>query len=750
MRCKVLLFILLVSCVKESTKEIIPSNNFDGIKVTGEESLPASKTTLNNLQTIWKGGSDKIGVYSPQARTTSEGAAGVTNAQFTAVDNSLSSSFTGSMYWGEGTHNFYSYYPYNSNYVGVFSAVPIALPELQTQSSGSSHIGNYDFIIANPVSISPGIAGQESVVNFKYNHLFALMEFKLLSSVSKTIKSVKLTAPSNINLSFTEGSIDISQSTPSSGAPYLYTIGTGSNVVNLSINPGVTLTNNSETTPSIYLMIVPCDLSSNYLTITITDSNNETYVVEKIGRNFQRGKRYLSTISIQTSSGVVVDIENNVYKTIELGTQIWMADNLNVTKFNDGTAISNITDNTAWASLTSSAYLDYDNNPANSTIYGKLYNWFAVDNNTSTKNASNGGKNICPSGWHVASDAEWSTLTTFLADFGFGYGGSGSDIAKSFSYNSGWPTSTSEGAPGYDQESNNSSGFSAKPGGFRSQYSSSTFSDIGTSGYWWSTTVNYSYSAWYRSINYNINEVFRGDIDKKNGYSVRCIRDNNYVSQVSDVQNNVYKTVKIGTQTWMAENLRVTRYTDNNDINYAFLNWGSQTTGSFCWYNNDPTSHINSDGALYNWYAVDNNALTKVASNGGRSICPTGWRVPSDSDWSALISYLANNGYGYEGSGEDVAKSLASTTVWSSASTAGCVGSDPATNNNTSFNALPSGVRSNTDAFSLYSYYGYFWSTSPYDSGNGRFFALGYSSQNKLSGNLNKSYGLSVRCIKEE
>ena len=110
----------------------------------------------------------------------------------------------------------------------------------------------------------------------------------------------------------------------------------------------------------------------------------------------------------------LTDIDGNDYKTVTIGTQVWMVENLKTTKYNDGTAIPNITDNTSWAALTTGAYCDNINTPSISTTYGRLYNWYAVDNNAGTKVASNGGKNVCPTGWHVPSDAEWTTLTTYL------------------------------------------------------------------------------------------------------------------------------------------------------------------------------------------------------------------------------------------------------------------------------------------------------------------------------------------------
>ena len=110
----------------------------------------------------------------------------------------------------------------------------------------------------------------------------------------------------------------------------------------------------------------------------------------------------------------VTDINGNVYNIVTIGTQTWMAENLKTTKYNDGTAIPNVTVDATWAALTTGAYSDYSNTPANSTTYGRLYNWYVVDNNPATKVASNGGKNVCPTSWHVPTDAEWTILTTYL------------------------------------------------------------------------------------------------------------------------------------------------------------------------------------------------------------------------------------------------------------------------------------------------------------------------------------------------
>jgi len=227
---------------------------------------------------------------------------------------------------------------------------------------------------------------------------------------------------------------------------------------------------------------------------------------------------------LQFAAGIKIkDIDGNVYKGVTIGTQVWMAENLKTTKYNDGTPIPNITDNTAWAALTTGAYSDYNNTPSNSTTYGRLYNWYAVDNNAATKVASNGGKNVCPTGWHIPSDIEWTTLTDYLTNNGYGYEGSGVDIAKSMAATSGWTSFGTPGTVGNDQASNNSSGFTALPGGYR--YFNGTFGLIGNYGYWWSATESGASSAWGRNLTYNNVGVSSYGSYEKYGFSVRCVRD---------------------------------------------------------------------------------------------------------------------------------------------------------------------------------------------------------------------------------
>jgi uncharacterized protein (TIGR02145 family) len=220
---------------------------------------------------------------------------------------------------------------------------------------------------------------------------------------------------------------------------------------------------------------------------------------------------------------MVTDVDGNSYNTVKIGTQVWMKENLKTTKYNDGTPIPNITDNTAWTALTTGAYSDYNNTPANSTTYGRLYNWFTVDNNAGTKVASNGGKNVCPTGWHVPSDTEWTTLTDYLTNNGYGYEGSGNDIAKSMAATSGWSSFGTIGTIGNNPGSNNSSSFTALPGG--SRWTSGTFHYIGDDGDWWSSSVSSASIASIRGMHFYGADVIKGVAGNNEGMSVRCLRD---------------------------------------------------------------------------------------------------------------------------------------------------------------------------------------------------------------------------------
>lgn len=195
----------------------------------------------------------------------------------------------------------------------------------------------------------------------------------------------------------------------------------------------------------------------------------------------------------------VIDQDGNNYKTITIGSQIWMAENLRTTKYNDGTAIPLVTDKRAWRILATPAYCWYNNDTTYKNLYGALYNGYAVSTNK-----------LCPEGWHISADAEWTTLIQILE---------GEKIAGGKLKESGiihW------GEPNFG--ATNESGFTALPGGTR--YTNGLFFTLRKIGYWWTFTgLNVYYNGWYRSMSSTNRAVTRNYTDFTNGFSVRCIKD---------------------------------------------------------------------------------------------------------------------------------------------------------------------------------------------------------------------------------
>jgi uncharacterized protein (TIGR02145 family) len=219
-----------------------------------------------------------------------------------------------------------------------------------------------------------------------------------------------------------------------------------------------------------------------------------------------------SIIYGQMLKDTVVDRDGNVYHTVKIGTQIWMIENLKVTHYRNGNIIPNIADNTNWKNLTTGAYCNYNNDTNKAMIYGRLYNWYAVTDS----------RNICPRGWHVPNDTEWTTLTTYV----------GENVAGTKLKAKG--TTHCENSP--DTWATNESGFTALPGGHRTEYE---FSNIGYGGNWWSSTEcilidnksGYDNKAIYccafsRYMLCHYSDVTKGCNKKTLGFSVRCVKDN--------------------------------------------------------------------------------------------------------------------------------------------------------------------------------------------------------------------------------
>ncbi len=467
----------------------------------------------------------------------------------------------------------------------------------------------------------------------------------------------------------------------------------------------------------------------------------------------------VSTVNAQQETGTVTDIDGNVYKTVIIGGQEWMAENLKVTHYRNGDAIPNVSDGSEWKKLSTGAYCTFENDEGNAVKYGYLYNWQAVGDQ----------RNIAPEGWHVASDFEWKELEMSLG------------MSQTDADSTGWRGSDTggrlkeEGTAHWitpNEGATNESGFSVRPGGFRE-------SDYGLyeySTYWatfWSTSVYNSESVWYRFMDYTKPTVYRNVTHKSSGLSVRCVRDNessgtddpaakfnpaevnvntdvtldassskgyglefrwdfdgdgsydtdyssfNSVTHqyakdgsynakleikdnegrtstseniivilpttgtMTDKDGNVYKTVKIGEQWWMAENLKVTHYHNGDAIPNVTdeTDWKKLKTGAYSAYENDE-SKVAVSGYLYNWYAVVDS----------RNLAPEGWHIPTHEDWDVLgaIGGLKLKEAGFDHWVESIDR------------TGGT--------NESGFTALPGGYRGGF-GFKEYNYFAGFWST---------------------------------------
>ena len=208
--------------------------------------------------------------------------------------------------------------------------------------------------------------------------------------------------------------------------------------------------------------------------------------------------------------GIVTDIDGNEYGTVLIGNQVWMSENLKVTKYKDGTAIPTGHSNSVWSNLSSGAYAVYDDDDVNTDTYGFLYNWYAVDDS----------RIIAPDGWHVPTDDEWTTLTDYLG---------GTSVAGGKMKETGTEHWSSP-----NTDATNESGFTALPGGYR--YFNGNYIHQGYSGYFWSSTEYSSNNAWYRLLNYNTSGVYRTNDNKKYGFSLRCVR--HLIQSVSHLQQS--------------------------------------------------------------------------------------------------------------------------------------------------------------------------------------------------------------------
>jgi len=219
--------------------------------------------------------------------------------------------------------------------------------------------------------------------------------------------------------------------------------------------------------------------------------------------------------NVFTCGDLITDIDGNTYNTIQIGNQCWMSDNLKATHYSNGISIPLVTDTTGWAELnnTDDAYCYYNNNAnGEADIYGALYTWVAAmgDNAISSNSNPSGVQGVCPVGWHLPSNLEWSELTDYVG---------GEDVAggkmKEVGYEHWSEPNTA---------ADNSFGFTALPNGIRYSFNGD-YVQLTTYSYWWSATESMSASAWYCHLSYAYEQSDIFDYAKSSGIAVRCVKD---------------------------------------------------------------------------------------------------------------------------------------------------------------------------------------------------------------------------------
>lgn len=510
------------------------------------------------------------------------------------------------------------------------------------------------------------------------------------------------------------------------------------------------------------------------------------------------------------------DASGNYYPIVKIGSQTWMADNLKTTKYRTGDDIVNFTNSSDWSMFPIGALCNYDNNEALGGVYGKLYNWYAVSDS----------RNIAPQGWHIPSDAEWTSLTTQLG---------GMDVAGAKLKETGvlrW-NNPNTGAI-------NESGFTAIPAGNRGN-GNGTFAEMGTGAFWWTSTPQTDVYGYFRSIGYSSSGVGRSGSAKVNGLSVRCIKDGelptittavpgtiayttaisggNIISDggaavsargvcwsktnnptiadnktidgdgtglftsvvtgldinstyyvrayatnnagtaygesiifnslpydsevVTDVDGNIYHSITIGTQKWMVENLKTTKYRNGDVIgttSYLYSSLTSAVEPKYQWAYEGNEADVSIYGRLYTWHTVADN----------RNIAPAGWHVATDAEWATLQNYLISNGYNHDKTtvGNKIAKSMCTTKLWNTSDVTGTASFEMYKNNASGFSMVPNGYRGYDGYFYIKGIGSNTWTSTTESATTAIMRGCGYNVPDLGRNTSNKNYGFAVRCMK--
>jgi uncharacterized protein (TIGR02145 family) len=470
-----ILALSIFSCQREDVQK-----NGELITITATQpGLPDLKTNIGGVGTLavtWNA-TDNLAVFDGTGLNKN------VPFNYSSGAGTQSGTFSGTITgWTSGSKTFYGVYPYNIANATSHSAYGLTIPTAQTQdfSSGATqyaHLGLYDFMAAAPVTVNK-TGDAQPAISFSFQHLMAILDIEVTNSTGGAVTVTKIsilreagnfTKTANLNLTLAPGS---------NYAPVSYTNQLDLTVTNAgSTDSGVKFTGS--------MIVAPADLSGGITGFVVTVTGGTQYSVTKTaGPSLAAGNRYKAQITITTPS--FFDLRGSkVYKTVKIGTQIWMAENLNFVPASGS----------SWC---------YGNSSLNCDTYGKLYDW-----TTATADTHGNGTDICPAGWHLPLDDEFTTLTTFLG----GEGAAGGPLKETGTTH--W-TSQSAGAT-------NSSGFTALPGGF--SYSGG-FLGLGDTAYFWSASEDGGSKAWYRNPSCENDVMYRGNDTRDMGFSVRCLQNN--------------------------------------------------------------------------------------------------------------------------------------------------------------------------------------------------------------------------------
>lgn len=235
------------------------------------------------------------------------------------------------------------------------------------------------------------------------------------------------------------------------------------------------------------------DLAAN------TTYHLRAYASNSAGTGYGEELIFKTDVDPDASGNGVVDIDGNVYNIVEIGSQVWMRENLNTTKYNNGKEILHVINHSSWYYCTQGAYCDWGNTGTYSNTYGRLYNWYAAANN-----------NICPTGWHVPSREEWETLRN----------NSGGEIAAGGILKEMGTEHWLEP----NRDATNQYGFTALPAGYRASYEN-RFDPIGISANFWTSTEFSDVGAWFYGMYFSFGSLGTNSNLKSEGLSIRCIKN---------------------------------------------------------------------------------------------------------------------------------------------------------------------------------------------------------------------------------